>query len=238
MTLLAALFGVLWQVFPFPGPGVSGGGAPTITPPTFVSYTATASWVTNTTSTTTASISVQTGDLMVGYTMTEANTTTTAISDSGSGTWTLAQANSVASNCYDAIWTRPVTATTTYTVTFTRTGSGVYGGAVIVFRGSGGVGASSKTTNTGAPTLNITTGQAHSAVVVVNGDWNAVDGTSRTWRTNAGTIFEQTYTRNASFYTGYAAFHSNAASATTYAVGLSAPTGQAYAILALEVKGQ
>jgi hypothetical protein len=126
-------------------------------------------------------------------------------------------------------------------VTFTRTAGGTdkhFGGGVVAYRDSAGVGASAKVNATGAPTLSLTTTQADSAVVVANVDWNAVDGTSRTWRSvNGSAATELVYGRSAAHYTAYAGRHANVGAAGIKALGLSAPSGQKYATVAVEVKG-
>jgi hypothetical protein len=130
------------------------------------------------------------------------------------------------------------------TVTFDRAGAtGSFGGGVQNFRGSDGVGASSSTTGSGGPSLSLTTTQANSAIVVASSDWNAVDGTTRTWRTvnsltpTAGNGLERSYVLLGGGFAEYAAYYSDAGTAAAKTVGLSAPTGQAYSIGAVEVKG-
>jgi hypothetical protein len=68
-------------------------------------------------------------------------------------------------------------------------------------------------------------------------DFNAVDGASRVWLTNDGAFTELTYSRAASVIGAYGGYHADAGAAGTNNVGLSAPTGQAYSIIALEVLG-
>jgi hypothetical protein len=94
-----------------------------------------------------------------------------------------------------------------------------------------------KPTATGAPSLNLATTQADSAIVVANADWFALDGSSRTWRTGAGPPTELSYARGSASYTVYAARHANAGAAGSKTVGLSAPGGQKYSLAAVEIKG-
>jgi hypothetical protein len=119
-----------------------------------------------------------------------------------------------------------------------------WGASVKVWRGSDGVGASSKTNvSSGAPSLDLTTTQVNSAVQVANNDWNATDGASRTWRTvnsvtpTSGNGLETNYFRDAARYTTYAAYYDDVGTAGTKTVGLSAPSGQKYSIVAIEIKG-
>lgn len=128
--------------------------------------------------------------------------------------------------------------------TGTAPGSYAWGASVKVWRGSDGVGASSKTNvASGAPSLDLTTTQADSEIQVANNDWNATDGTSLTWRTvngitpTSGNGLETNYFRDAARYTTYAAYYDNVGAIGTKTVGLSAPSGQKYSIVALEIKG-
>ena len=208
--------------------------------PSFIQEAETA-WNTDTTPKTTGSFAVQIGDVLVAYAISE-NEGVVLSTPTNTGTaltWTARQIVNVTDYCYVGLWTTVATVAESITVSFARTGvGGLFGGNVLTFRGSSGVGASNKTNvASGAPTLDLTTTLVNSAVVVANGDWNAGDGASRAWRTNAGAFTEQTYFRDSSLYTVYGGYHADAGAAGTYAVGLSAPTGQRYAIAAVEVKG-
>ena len=202
-------------------------------------------WNTATTPKTTASFNVLAGDVLVAYAVIENDDSEPVTIAGGSLTWANPQTVNVVGYSWVSVWTATVDTDKAMTVTFTCTlctpgsGNDFFGGNVLTFRGASAVGASSKTNVlSGAPTLNLTTTAATSAVVVVNADWNAVDGdgSNRTWRTNAGTFSEQTYFRDSSKYAVYGGHHLDAGAATTYAVGLSAPTGQKYSIIAVEVK--
>lgn len=205
------------------------------TPPSFIQEAETV-WNTTTSPKTTAAFSVQTGDVLVAFGITGDQSASLAVSG-GSLTWTQAQFVNIASFCWTSIWTATATSSASITATFTRSGNTAswFGGNVLTFRGSDGVGASNKTNGAGAPSLALTTTQNNSAVVVANSDWNAL-ATARTWRTTAGALTEQTYFAG-SQYTVYGGFHADVSTAGSKTVGLSAPTGQAYAILAVEVKG-
>lgn len=190
----------------------------------------------------TASFNVLAGDVLAAIGITGDNVGVTLTIAGGSLTWTQQQAVAVNAYCWVAIWTATVDSDKAMTVTFTRSadpgGAIFYGGNVFTFRGSDGVGASNKTNvASGAPTLNLLTTQANSVIVVANSDWTAADGASRTWRANAGAFTEKTYFRDSSQYSNYAGYHADSGAVTTYAVGLSAPTGQKYSIVAVEIKG-
>jgi plastocyanin len=204
--------------------------------PTFINEYET-SWNSATTPKTTASFSVQAGDVLVASAMTEDAPITASISG-GSLTWTQQQVVNVNGYGWLSIWTATVDINKTMTVTFTRGGRvGDYGGNVLQFRNARGIGASAKANvASGTPTLNLTTTQSNSAIVVANVDWTALSGASRTWRTNAGSFTERSYAAVSGAYTIYSGYHANAGLIGTYAVGLSAPAGQKYSIVAVEVR--
>lgn len=207
------------------------------TAPTFVGEHEVSSWSTTTSTKSTSSFSVQAGDTLVAYGLTEDSSITESVSG-GSLTWTLRQSDLTSSYAAAYVWTATATSTTSITVTFTRTaGSNRYGGNVLQFRGSSGIGASAIGHGIGGPSLGLTTTQAHSAIVVASVDWAAIDGSSRTWRTGAGSLTEQTYAYISGQYTVYGGYHADAGSAGAKTVGLSAPTGQGYTTAAIEVTG-
>lgn len=187
----------------------------------------------------TAAFNALAGDLLVCIGMSEdqAYPLATPTNTQGALTWTLRQSVVVSaySTCY--VWTAPVDANKTgMTVSVSRTSNGYHGINVLHFRDTAGVGASAKANASGAPSVGLTTGAADSAVVVAVADWNAVSGASRTWRTVGTAATEQSYEANG-HYTLYAAYHANAGAAGAKTAGLSAPTGQKYAIIAVEILG-
>lgn len=211
--------------------------------PTFLGEVETVSWDTAKDSEVSASFSVATNDVIVALGATEdANTTLTAMSGGGL-TWTLQQSIVVASFGTAYIWTAVATGAASMTATVTaNNATGRWGYSILRFGGSDGVGVSNKANTSGAPTLALTTTQANSAIVVINSDWNAMDGTTRTWRTAGVTPtlangMERVYFRNSVAYSAYAAYYSDAGTAAAKTVGLSAPTGQKYSIAAIEIKG-
>lgn len=212
------------------------------TPPTFVSFGASA--FNTTTSPKTVSVTVQTGDILVVMSLDggalggAVNTAPTG----GSLTYTQqATLGTTSSHARAIAWTAPATGGATFNVsavmpTVTATEWGV---CVWVYRGSDGVGT------IGAPTVNstsnlvtLTTAQANSALVVGSADWNSIDGTTRTKRTiNSSTGTEDLYGRDAAAYAWYAQHYDDCGAAGSVTGGYSAPTGQASGIIAVEVKG-
>jgi hypothetical protein len=214
------------------------------TAPTFVaSYQ---SVFNTTTSPKTVSVTTQAGDRVVVVAIAEDTTVTFSTPTGNSATYSLAQAVTTASNCAVSAWTATdATGGTNWTlsVTAVTAGSYYYGIIVYVFRGSDGFGNSGQAVSTGGPSLALTAAGDNSAIVGTSADWAAVDGTTRTWRTvnsitpTAGNGAEKLYFRDSARYTAYSAYWSDAGAAGSKTVGLSAPTGQTYALVAVEVKG-
>lgn len=199
-------------------------------------------WNSNANPKTTGSFNVQAGDVLVAYGGAESGGSSAALNVSGGSlTWNLEKnIGNSASDALAYIWTAVVDTNKSMTVTFTRSGGGTqdFGGNVLTFRNSGGVGASVSKRGTGAPSVNITTTQNNSAIVVFNADWAAADGGSRAWRINGGALTEASYTYLAGVYTIYGGYHVNAGPIGTYAVGLTAPNTQDYSMVAVEIKGR
>jgi hypothetical protein len=192
------------------------------------------------------STTVGNGDILVVAAAVEDTSFTLATTGAGGLTYTLRQQVTTASNCGVYGWTAPSTSAQTFTQTITKSGGTAdYGYDTFRFSGSDGVGASAKTNASGAPSLSITTTQDNSAIVVIVADWNAVSGSSRTWRTvngitpvaTPGNGYERNYFLDGSAYTTYLAYYPDAGTAGAKTVGLSAPSGQKYAIIAIEIKG-
>ena len=217
------------------------------TPPTFQSEYEVPDWSLSTTPRTVTPTTAA-GDLLVVAAVTADQLTQLTSPPTGNSlTYTLAQSITVASSCQVYGWTATdATGGTGWTLSVSETGTGAppWGFNALRFSGSDGFGASAKTGPTaGAASLNITTTQDNSAVVVMIGDWAAVDGASRTWLTVNGTApsaangFEKTYFRDTVNYGVYIAYYPDVGTAGTKTVGLSAPTGQTYSMVAIEVKG-
>lgn len=194
----------------------------------------------------TTSVTVANGDVIVVIGMTESNTYTLATPTGGGLTYSLQQSIVVVDYCTCYVWTAPSSSGQTYTISISMSGgTGYWGFNVLRFSGTDGVGASTKTNvASGAPSLALTSTQANSAIVVASGDWNASDGASRTWRTinsvTPATNFaggEATYVRDSSRAAFYGAYWSDVGAIGSKTTGLSAPSGQKYSIIAVEVKG-
>lgn len=188
---------------------------------------------------------LQVGDIVCATGGTGDNTETLSITTGGASTatvaaWTQQQLVAVALYGREYHWTTVVTGAGDLVVTGTRTaGSGNWSMSARPFRGSDGVGTSSKTNvASGAPSLALVTTADNSAIVVGSTDWNAVDGVSRAWRTvNGAGIVDEGYGFVTGATTNYSATHADAGAAGSKTVGLTAPTGQKYSIAATEIKG-
>lgn len=211
--------------------------------PTFVAEYEVSSWTTNAAS---KSVNVTTaiGDRILWLCVTrDAGTSISTLAPGSGMTWSYPVFVLTASNCGLYIGTATAMANETFSCTATATSGGTlsqWGFNVLRFSGSNGFGNSAANTPpaTGVPSIGITNSQPNSAIVTVIGDYVGANGdTTRAWLTNAGSFTEQTYMRQSLAYAVYAGFHPNAGPASTYSVGLSAPSGQQYTIGAVEVLG-
>jgi hypothetical protein len=218
--------------------------------PTFVTSVNTTSWAHAFASAQTLSFTTQVGDLLVVIGSLKSNADGMTVTDNTSGgalTWTqrvLVGPDTSHTEAY--IWTATATTAQSLTVTLTHTGAEgvVWGGTGYQFRGHGGVGntASGSGTST-APNVNITTTGANSAVVMYVGDTNTPAVGSQVYRSNAGTFTQRTATvatnddTSASEYTLYHGYHADAGAASTYALGMTTPSSQAWTLAAIEVLG-
>jgi hypothetical protein len=188
-------------------------------------------------------VTASAGQLLVVWAASENSTTTVNTPTGGSLTYTLRQSVAVANDCATYCWT--ATATGNVTVQATASAGGdTWGLFVEVWPAGTTVGASNKTnlTTSGAPSLPLTTTAANSAISCWNSDFNAVT-TARTWLTvngitpTSGNGLENYYEAVSLAATHYHAYWNDAGAAGSKTVGLSAPTNQAYSIIALELIG-
>lgn len=217
--------------------------------PSFIQEAEATTWANATTPKTTASFNVVLNDILVAFAVAASwNQGALSISSNNGLVWTPQQTIYLNNYTALALWTAVADTTEAMTVSFASTvkdgGSDMwFGGNCLTFRDSDGVGATTKTNaTTAAPTLNVTTTQDNSALVVVVGDWNATDGASRAWRAinsitpTAANGYERSYHRDSSNYGAYGAYYPDAGSIAVKAVGLTAPTMK-YSIATVEVKG-
>lgn len=198
-------------------------------------------WTSTATSKTTATFSVNANDVLVAYAAQEIDSCAPQVSISGGGqTWTLEGSlyPGTGSSAPVFLWSATAgsnNASMSVTFTFANSvGCGLsYGGGVFVFRNSSGLGTAVTNSGTGAPSLNLTTTVNGSTVITLVADWNAVSGASRTWRLQTT---EKAYGFLATKYTVYGGHNPNIGNAGSYTLGLTAPVGQQFSIIGIEVK--
>jgi len=210
-------------------------------------------WNTDATPKDTASFEVRAGDVLVAFAVGADPTgfvlsAPTTFSGSTSA-WAPIQSSpsAPASNCVVGIWWATASVDGAVVVRFARTGASpqLFGGNVFTFRGSGGVLGSNRTNASGAPTLGIVPIFDTSAIVVICGDWSAVAG-AETWRDRSNTVggIEVPATPvsylngDGATYAVHGAVYEDAGVwRVNKVVGLTAPAGQTYNIMAVEVLG-
>lgn len=208
--------------------------------PTYVNQYATTFNTTSTPRSVMSSVAISYGDVLVGIVVGE-NTTTwpLALTENGGASWATQQSYSTSDYTAALVSSYVASSNETITVTATQAGGSMFGANIIRFSGSDGIGASNKAQgNSGSPSVSLTTTQANSAIVVVCGDWNAVSGTQTFTNNFSGTPTALTDYPGDNVYYGVAiAYFPDAGAAGSKTVGMSAPTGQKWSIIAIEVKG-
>lgn len=189
-----------------------------------------------------ASVTVANGDALVVIAIVEDESRSLSTPTGGGLTYTLQEEVNVNNFTHVYVWTALSSSGQTFTLDVAHaSGDNTmwYGMIVLRFSSVTSIGAAEKTNiSSGAPSLSITTTSANSSLVIANGDWNATDGTSRTWRSvNGSAATETTYFRDASHYTVFTGYHTDAGAAGAKTVGLSAPSGQKYSIASVELVG-
>jgi hypothetical protein len=198
----------------------------------------------------TASVTVNANDLLivfcVGATWTDSGDD--ILTPFGGGlTYNLLQQVRIGAEVTVGVWDAFCDSPQTFTLTTGRdpahNSANVHGSCTMQFAASAGSGASQITAaNTGAPLNALTTVGDNSAVALFAGDWNAVDGSTRTWRTvggvtpTAGNGYELSYAFVSGQYTLYGAWWPDVGLAGSSNFGLSAPAGQKYQAVAVEIR--
>lgn len=204
-----------------------------------VSYTESASGFGNNTGTTrtVSGLSVVSGDLLVVFGAQEDISGTFNAPTATGVTFTSRQANATSNNCRTLAYTGPITSTNASLSISATVPSGKASGLGVFLMRGGAYGTSvAETAVSEAPAIDLTATKSGSIGLYIEADWNAGDGTSRTWRTiNSIVGTERTYFRNASAYTVYVGSWSNLGSTGAKTFGLSAPTGQQVSQIAVEI---
>lgn len=219
------------------------------TPPTRVSYNVPTSgnYSSTTTPKTSNSFDVVAGDLIVVLASAEngaASLSTNPTASGGSVTWTARfnTAGTSGNGSRVTCWTGAVGATATgVTISVARAGTALFWGfSATLWRNHGGVGAiamETLTTGSETPAIDILTTGDNSAVQYTNNDWNAVDGSSRAFRSINVSAVETVYFRSAANHTVYGCYWSDTGAAGTKTMGLTAPAAQRPAHGGIEILG-
>lgn len=201
---------------------------------------------TNTTPKILAGIAVQNGDVILAYGMMEAaagDILSVSTSAGNTTSWTLladVPAATTNNQSYLRAWSATATATGTISVAFASAGGlfNVFGGTVKVYRNSGGIGTvqtANNGTGSGLPSVTLTTTRDRSVLDFGSVDWNNAAGTA-TFTSSAGTPVEDLNIAMSGLYR-VSSSHVNAGNAGSKTTGMSAPGGQRYVAVAIEVFG-
>lgn len=176
-------------------------------------------------------------DVIVVKVIGEDSTTVGGTPTASGLTFTLRASSAVTSNCWVGVWTAVVGSSTSITVTSPWSGNAGFH-SMTTERWSGAQLAGTPATNatktgTGAPSTTLTTVAANSIVSWANGDWAAVAPGTPAYRSSA--LQEGLDNRSTSDYVGYHAYQT-AASAGSQTLGLTAPTGQTWTLIGVEVQ--
>lgn len=184
-------------------------------------------------------ITVQTGDLIVVFAGASGGGNHFGVSG-GSLTWTQRATSEYSGYCDARMWTAEATSSTTFSVSVSNNPSGndYWGCIATVWRNHGGVGATMIAHADGVCTSPITLTSSDSAVFTAILDYDAWDGSTRTWRSVNGTsATELSYGRDSVEYTWYAAAYADTNAAGTYNLGLTVPNDIKWTMAGLEIKG-
>jgi hypothetical protein len=211
--------------------------------PTFVAEYPTVFNTVTTPKTVMSAIAINNGDVLIDVSSKESEIDSPlGITENGTSSWITIQADATANYAAIASWSYIATTGESLTVTSTKNASGApwHGSNVLRFSGSSGIGASAKSKGTtGSPAVTLTTTQDNSAIVMICGDFAAVAGTqtlSSTGGAGSGTL-KTGFPGNSNNYGVAIGVYLNAGTAGSKTVGMTAPTGQKWNILAVEVKG-
>lgn len=210
--------------------------------PTLISYTETASWVTSGNPKSIASISWETGDVLVflGLSETVATDFTWATpTNTGSGlTWAAQQTVTGSNIATAAIYTAVAAASSSGVITQTATGAAPgslhWGFAVWVYRGSAGVGNSTQQ-STATKTVSLTPTGADAAIVWGIADYGAGGALAGT-PTSPTIVTRQSFDDGSSYSAGvYDMADQTSAGAVSYGGTGGGSTGP-FSIVILEIK--
>lgn len=187
---------------------------------------------------TTAALNVEPGDLLICFAATSSESTQIGGPPTNSGaplTWTLLQSFTTAGYTSVHAWAATADDARALTVTLNRSGgSSNWGMTVHQWRGALLGNSVQGSAASAAPSLPITTTAATSGISYFSGDWAAKTGTAtfRTINSAAGTV-DLSAGGGSKFY---AAHWLNVGAAGSKTTGMTAPTAQKWAGIAVEIK--
>jgi hypothetical protein len=188
----------------------------------------------------TASVTTQAGDVVIVSGGGEYEGITLSTPTGNGISFTLRDSIIVSDYSTGYIWTGTDNTGGTFNISVSAATSGVWGFTVLVARNMS-IGATTKNNASGTATLNVNATTTNSTIAVLNLDWNAVSGASRTWTTvngttpSSGNLLEAGYGFTSTKYTFYSAYYPDVGAPGAKTVGLSAPTGQKYTLIAIEL---
>lgn len=186
---------------------------------------------------TTATFTPAAGDILVVKCVAADRTMTFGTPVGGGWAYTPRGSDNTASNVAVAMWSAPVTAGgTPQTVAVTPGGTANHHSLCVERWQQAALAPAPALTNqrgSGAPSASNSTVGQYSVVTWFSGDWAAVDGTStRVYRSDTST--ETMFRWVTGQFTGYAAFQ-QAAAPGVQTLGLTAPAGQTWSLLGIEI---
>lgn len=231
------------------------------TPPTRVLYAvpSTGNYTSTTSPKTTTSFNVTAGDIIVVMAGSENSSTLASVTPSASGgsvTWTLraqfpltTSGQTSTTKCWTGVVGATATGITVSLASISAAGDrwGMsatlvrnHGGVGVVFQagitaGNGAPAAAGRVSSADATAANC---GANSLVLCVVNDWNAVDGTTRTWRTiNGAAETETVYSRTAGAHTAYGGYRADTGAAGAITQGLTVPSTMRWSLSGVEILG-
>lgn len=191
---------------------------------------------------TTGSFTPQVGDVIVVKGILENTLSSSAYgtpSDSNTNSYTLLASDSSSSRCWVGLWVSTVAIAGAMTVSITPSGVNLWHSVTVEHWTRAALAPtpalSSPVTGSSSPSATITTTGTSSAVSWLNGDWSANSPASRVYdSTSASPVEDGLHDKSTGNYVGYYAYQ-NAASAGSQTIGLTAPTGQTWSMLGVEV---
>jgi hypothetical protein len=143
-----------------------------------------------------------------------------------------------ASSARVAVWTAKATSTQTFSLSTTWAGTASAAHSMVVevweFADVAASPVLVQANGSGSPAASLTTSAPDGAVSWASGDWNAVDGAGRVYDESTETVHEEGYRRTAVSYTAYYAYQ-DTPTVRPHSLGLSAPTGQQYTLVGIEI---